>query len=172
MQEQKESFFKKFYTSFEFGIVTTVSFLIGIYITHLFGGGMPVIGGLWVAISAIIVLQDTREITKHFAYIRVVGSLIGSLVAGVVLAIFIINYYVIFLIVFLAVLVCEVINFKEGLRLAALTSVIIIAVSLVDPSVNFIINVTARFVESCCGSFIAIIIRYITHYGSIYLAKK
>jgi len=172
MQEQKESILKKLYSSFEFGIATAISFFVGMHITLFFHGSMPIIGGLWVAISAIIVLQDTKDVTNHFAYVRIVGSFIGALVSAISLAVLPVNVFVIFFIVFLAVFVCEITNFKEGLRLAALSVAIIIAVSIADPSVNYIINCTARFIESCCGSFIAIIIRLVTHYGANYLTKK
>ena len=164
-----ESIWKKLYASLEFGIVTTVSFLLGVYITQLFGAGMPMIGGLWVAISAIIVLQETKDIAMHFALVRISGSFLGAVISCILLAFLPVNFYSIFFIIFITAFTCKIINFEEGLRLAALTAAIIIAVSFVDPGVKYYLNSTARFIESCCGSFLAIAVRYATHYGSKYL---
>ena len=126
---------------------------------------------LWVAISAIIVLQDRKDITEHFAFVRIAGSFVGSVVPGIILSFLPANFYTIFLIVFLTVFICNILNFNEGMRLAALTASVIIAVSLTDPKVAFYMNSASRFVESCCGSFLAILIRYLTHYSIQYLKK-
>lgn len=51
-----------------------VAYLLGFWFTSLFPGYLPRIGGLWSALSAIVVTQDSRQDTRASASLRLLGS--------------------------------------------------------------------------------------------------
>ncbi|MCT0211344.1 MAG: hypothetical protein DCF18_14640 [Cyanobium sp.] len=63
----------------EIALAALVAYVLGFWFTSLFPGYLPKIGGLWSAISAIVVTQSTRRETTSSASLRNLGSAIGSL---------------------------------------------------------------------------------------------
>jgi uncharacterized membrane protein YccC len=54
----------------------------GFHFTALFPGYRPKIGGLWSAISAIVVTQSSRKETTSSASLRIIGSAVGALTSA------------------------------------------------------------------------------------------
>lgn len=161
MHNQPKNILFHIYFSLEVALVASVSFLLGKWLTDLFHVGMPMIGGLWVAISAIIVLQNDLKRTRHFAFVRILGSLVGAILAGVALSFLPLNFLTICLVIFLAVLCCKLLKFEEGVRLAALTAAVIIAVGYTDPHISYSLNAIERFVQSLVGAVFALLVRLV-----------
>lgn len=61
----------------EIALAALVAYVLGFWFTSLFPGYLPKIGGLWSAISAIVVTQSTRRETTSSASLRILGSAIG-----------------------------------------------------------------------------------------------
>jgi uncharacterized membrane protein YgaE (UPF0421/DUF939 family) len=78
---------KRLHTPAEIAIAALVAYLLGFWFTSLFPGYLPKIGGLWSAISAIVVTQATRRDTTSSASLRVLGSAIGALTSAVYLTV-------------------------------------------------------------------------------------
>ena len=66
----------------EIAVAALVAYLIGFWFTGLFPGYLPKIGGLWSAISAIVVTQATRRETTSSASLRILGSAIGAITSA------------------------------------------------------------------------------------------
>ena len=71
----------------QMALVSLASYSIGFYSTSLFHDGSASIGGLWSAISGVMVLQATRRDTWSAASLRILGTLIGSIVSAAYLAV-------------------------------------------------------------------------------------
>jgi len=69
----------------EIALAALVAYVLGYWFTSLFPGYLPKIGGLWSAISAIVVTQATRQETTSSASLRIVGSAIGAITSAVYL---------------------------------------------------------------------------------------
>ncbi|MBK2123820.1 FUSC family protein [Fangia hongkongensis] len=150
----------KLYLSVEMTVAIFICFLLG-YIMTASNGGMPAISALWCAISAITVLHDTRKETIHSGIIRVIGSLIGALISGILLSYFSAGFWVLLPMMFIISIICKLINFEEGLRLALLTAAVVFAVSYASPSVSGYENAIFRFLESLVGTAVAVALRIV-----------
>ncbi len=136
-------------------VVCLAAYLAGSAFTALFHGGATVIGGVWSVISGIVVLQATLQDTRGSAMLRVLGTLIGAVVAAIYLSLFPFNPLGMAICVGVAVLFCQAIGVPDHARLAAITIVIVLAVSVALPAVSPWVNALLRFIESCIGAGIA-----------------
>jgi uncharacterized membrane protein YccC len=136
-------------------VVCFASYVAGSAFTSLFHAGSEVIGGVWSVISGIVVLQATLEDTRGSAMLRVLGTLIGATIAAIYLAFFRFDPLGMALCVGVTVLFCQAIRVPDHARLAAVTVVIVLAVSLADPNIRPALNALLRFLESCIGAGIA-----------------
>jgi len=65
-------------------IVTVIAaYLCGYYFTSFFHEPTSLFGGLWAAISAIIVLEASHKETYTSAINRITGTLTGAVVSGI-----------------------------------------------------------------------------------------
>lgn len=136
-------------------IVCLASYVAGSGFTSLFHAGTAVVGGVWSVISGIVVLQATLQDTRGSAMLRVLGTLIGAVVAAIYLSLFPFHPLGMAICVGVAVLFCQAIGVPDHARLAAITIVIVLAVSVAIPTASPWVNALLRFVESCIGAGIA-----------------
>jgi uncharacterized membrane protein YccC len=73
--------------SVQIALVSCLSYLAGIHFTALFHGASASIGGLWSAISGIVVLQGTRRDTWSSGSLRIVGTAVGSAISAAYLTV-------------------------------------------------------------------------------------
>ncbi|MEB3185520.1 MAG: hypothetical protein VKM97_06510 [Cyanobacteriota bacterium] len=69
----------------EIALAALVAYWLGSWFTSLFPGYLPKIGGLWSAISAIVVTQATSKEALSSASLRILGSAIGAATSAVYL---------------------------------------------------------------------------------------
>jgi uncharacterized membrane protein YccC len=136
-------------------VVCFASYVAGSAFTGLFHAGSAVIGGVWSVISGIIVLQATLEDTRGSAKLRVLGTLIGAVVAALYLAGLPFHPLGMAVAVGVTVLLCQALRVPDHARLASITVVIVLAVSVADPTIRPALNALLRFFESCIGAGIA-----------------
>lgn len=137
--------------------VCLASFLAGRGFTALFHAGSAMLGGLWSVVSGIVVLQATLEDTRGSALLRIVGTFIGAGVGAIYLSFLPFSALGMTACVGVTVLFCQAAGVPDHARLAAVTVVIILAVSVAAPGLNPIVNSLLRFVESCIGAAVAIV---------------
>jgi uncharacterized membrane protein YccC len=136
-------------------VVCFAAYVAGTSFTSLFHAGSATIGGVWSVISGIIVLQATLEDTRGSAKLRVLGTFIGAGLAAVYLVFFPFHPVGMAAAVGVTVLVCQALRVPDHARLAAVTVVIVLAVSMADPTIRPALNALLRFLESCIGAGIA-----------------
>jgi uncharacterized membrane protein YgaE (UPF0421/DUF939 family) len=143
-------------------VVCFAAYVAGTSFTSLFHAGSTILGGVWSVVSGIVVLQATLEDTRGSAMLRVLGTLIGATVAAIYIAMFRFDPLGMAVCVGITVLFCQSIRVPDHARLAAVTVVIVLAVSVADPTIRPALNALLRFVESCIGAGIATLAMYLT----------
>lgn len=143
--------------SIQIGLVSLLAYLIGFHLTALFHGATASIGGLWSAISGIVVLQTTRHDTWSSASLRVVGTAVGSIISGLYLSLLPFSAVGLCAATVLTVLVCYGLRIADHARLAAITVSVIMVTASLNPTMNALENAALRFGESCIGTALAVL---------------
>ncbi len=143
------------------------SYVSGYYFTQMIHEPTSLVGGLWAAISGIIVCESTARETLHSAKIRIIGSLTGAIISGVYLVFFPFTILGFAICIALGVLLCYFFKIQHSIKLTAITISVILIVSTVEKELHPIINAGLRFVESAIGTALALAVAY----GAYYLNK-
>jgi uncharacterized membrane protein YccC len=141
----------------EIAVAALVAYLLGFWFTSLFPGYLPKIGGLWSAISAIVVTQATRRDTTSSASLRILGSAIGAITSAIYLTLLPFHPLGMALAIFATVLLCTAVNIPSHGRLAAITVIVVMVTSSLDPKLSAGLNALLRFLESCIGTGVAVV---------------
>jgi uncharacterized membrane protein YccC len=139
------------------GVACLLAYLAGFHLTLALLGVPSFIGALWCVISAIVVLQATRQETLASAWLRILGTLIGATVSAVYLLFFPLHPVGLAASIGLTMLLCEILHLPGHARLASITVAVIMIVSMIHPQMNPLINAGLRFVESCIGATLAVL---------------
>ena len=130
---------------------------LGSWFTSLFPGYLPKIGGLWSAISAIVVTQATSKEALSSASLRILGSAIGAATSAVYLILLPFHPAGMAVAIFATVLLCAAVNVPSHGRLAAITVIVVMVTSSLDPRLSPGLNALLRFAESCIGTGVAVL---------------
>ena len=141
----------------QIALAALVAYVLGSQFTSLFPGYLPKIGGLWSAISAIVVTQMNRKETRSSASLRILGSTIGAITSAVYLALLPFHPLGMAAAIFATVLVCTALNVPSHGRLAAITVIVVMVTSSLDPALNPGINALLRLAESGIGTAMAVL---------------
>ena len=141
----------------EIAVAALLAYWLGSWFTSLFPGYLPKIGGLWSAISAVVVTQATRRDTTDSASLRILGSAIGALTSAVYLTLLPFHPLGMALAIFATVTLCAAVNIPSHGRLAAITVIVVMVTGSLDPKLSPGLNALLRFLESCIGTGIAVL---------------
>ena len=141
----------------QISLTALASYLIGFYSTKTPDTGNASIGGLWAAISGIVVLQASRQETFAMATLRILGSGIGSLVSALYLSVLPFSPWGMGLCIFITVLLCHLVRIPDHARLASLTVAIVMVVADNSPQLPPAVNAGLRFAESSIGTAVAML---------------
>jgi uncharacterized membrane protein YgaE (UPF0421/DUF939 family) len=129
-----------------------VAAAIALWISHLIHADVR---GLWVVLSAIVVLQSTAPDSLQSSIDRIIGTTVGALVGGCVGLIFDSSSLGVILAVLLAALVCCFIPpLKKTAHVASLTALIVILL----PEGSSVQTARHRFVDTLVGIGVALAI--------------
>lgn len=143
------------------------SYLCGFYFTQMIHEPTSLVGGLWAAISGIIVFENTAPDTLHSAKIRIIGSLTGAIVSGIYLFFFPFTILGFSICIALGVLLCFLFEIQHSIKLTAITISVILIVSTVEKELDPMLNAGLRFFESAIGTSLALLVAY----GAYFLNK-
>ena len=141
----------------EIALAALVAYWLGSWFTSLFPGYLPKIGGLWSAISAIVVTQATSKEALSSASLRILGSAIGAATSAVYLILLPFHPAGSSVAIFATLLLCAAVNVPSHGRLAAITVIVVIVTSSLDPKLSPGLNALLRFAESCIGTGVAVL---------------
>ena len=94
----------------EIALAALLAYWLGSWFTSLFPGYLPKIGGLWSAISAIVVTQATSKEALSSASLRILGSAIGAATSAVYLTLLPFHPAGMAVAIFATVLLCAAVN--------------------------------------------------------------
>jgi len=153
-------------TALQFAIVSAVSFSLALWLSTVLPGSpeSDMIGAMWAMISAIVVTQDTRSATISTAWLRIFGSLIGAVFSAVYLTFFPFSIVGMGILIGVVVFTCLLIRMPTYLRLAALTTGIILIISVQNPAIPPVVNAATRFLEVIIGSSVAVAAAWVWQY--------
>lgn len=132
-------------------LITLLGYFLGARFTAIFHGASAPLGGVWAAISGLVVLQSTIRETVRFSLLRTIGTFIGASICGLYLTLFGYSLLGTALCAGLTLSICFLLDIFEYARLAAATVVIIAAVNVQAPEVPPFLNAFLRFSESTIG---------------------
>ena len=141
----------------EIALAALVAYALGTWFTGLFPGYLPKIGGLWSAISAIVVTQATSKEALSSASLRILGSAIGAATSAVYLTLLPFHPAGMALAIFATLLLCAAVKVPSHGRLAAITVIVVMVTSSLDPKLSPGLNALLRFAESCIGTGVAVL---------------
>jgi len=138
-------------------LVSVASYLAGFYFTAIFHTHMASLGALWSAVSGIVVLQASQRATLSLAWLRIFGSFIGAVTSAAYLSVLPFSAFGMAASVFVTVLLCHIARIPEHARMAAITVVVIMVITNIDPALGPISNAALRFCEAFIGATIAVL---------------
>jgi len=141
----------------QIAVAALVAYTLGFWFTSLFPGYLPKIGGLWSAISAVVVTQVTRKDAASSASLRILGSAIGAITSAVYLTLLPFHPLGMAAAIFATVMICAAINVPSHGRLAAITVIVVMVTGSLDPALSPGVNALLRFLESCIGTGVALL---------------
>jgi uncharacterized membrane protein YccC len=143
--------------SVQIALVCCLAYLAGFRFTALFHGASASIGGLWSAISGMVVLQGTRRDTWSSGSLRIVGTAVGSAISAAYLSVMSFSAIGMAVSILVTVLVCHAIRIPNHARLAAITVSVIMVTASLNAGLNPIENAALRFFECCIGTVLAVL---------------
>ena len=149
---------KELLISVQIALVALLAYWIGLRFTALFPGYFPKIGGLWSAISAVIVVQVSKKDTADSAWLRVIGTALGAAISALYLSLFPFHAVGMGASIFFSSLICTSLNMNSWMRLSAITVLVVMVTASLNPALNPALNALLRFCESCIGSAVAVIL--------------
>lgn len=141
-------------------LITLLGFYLGSRFTAIFHGSSAQIGGLWSAISGLVVLQSTISETLKASLLRTIGTAIGALICALYLSLFGFSLLGMAFCAGLVLAVCFMLDIFEYARLAAATVVVISVVSGESPGISPFLNAFLRFSEATIGVGVCIVCVY------------
>lgn len=136
--------------------LVVVSYFLGIQLSRLVNMPDTNIGGMWCAISAIVVFDDLRENVKQLLKNRLLGTLIGSVI-GVVWMYFVKDLMTSVCLSLVVVSILISLLKLDGALKIACTTVLIVSISTHGASFSQIgITATMRFIESVLGGLLSL----------------
>jgi uncharacterized membrane protein YgaE (UPF0421/DUF939 family) len=145
---------------FEGIVITLLGFYLGSRFTSIFNGASSQIGGIWSAISGLVVLQSTIRETLKSSLLRLIGTAIGAILCAVYLWLFGFSMLGMAFCAGLTLAVCYMLDIFEYARLAAATVVIIAVVGSTSPNVSPFLDAFLRFSEATIGVGVCILCVY------------
>ena len=142
----------------QIALAALLAYWIGFSFTSLFPGYLPKIGGLWSAISAVVVTQLTRKDTTSSASLRVLGTAIGAFTSALYLTVLPFHPIGMAVAIFATGVICTALRVPSHGRLAAITVIVVMVTASLDPALSPGLNALLRFAESCIGTAVAVLV--------------
>ncbi len=153
-----KAYLEFFYFSTEAALVGLIAYLLGSMLSVSVRQVMPQMGGMWCAISALVVLQSFFQATKRAGFERILGSCMGAVSSGFICQNFGYGYGQLLASIFIVVYIMNLLNAEPATRLGSTTAAVIVINGLMHPAEQAWLNAFMRFIEGILGVSIAFII--------------
>jgi len=138
--------------------VVLLSYCGGLYFTGLIHPESALFGAMWASVSGLASMQDDLPGTRDAAALRVWGTLVGAVIAATYLSLLPFSTLGLALAAGLAAGAGALLKLTDGGRLSAITVTVIAILTVINPDLHPVSNASLRFLESCLGSAMALLI--------------
>lgn len=142
------------------GIAASLSFLIGHWFYELIEHPSTFVSGLWCVMASIVVMQSRLGGTYKAVWSRFLGILVGSVAGGLFITTMGEGAISICIGVFFTVALCSLLNLADSIRIAGLSTALIIVSAMARPGVDPWDFAFFRFIDSCIGLVVALCVSY------------
>ena len=137
-------------------LAVVIAYLLGFGLNQLFHLGNSVIGGLWCAISGILMIQTLMQESFKMGWSRLWGSLVGGIISAIVATFTGYHIWSLCVCIFLTVVAVKLCRIQSTLRIAGITVVVVMIIGMATPNVPAWQNSLMRVVESAMGITVGI----------------
>ncbi len=142
------------------GIAAAMAFFLGTGFSLLLGSKETFISGLWTVQAAIVVQQTHLGSTYKSAWMRFLGVLIGCFMGALFTSLLGSTPLSLGIGVGVTIILCSILSIKESIRIATLsTAIIIVLWGMHAESSPWALGVL-RFIESCFGITVAMFVAH------------
>lgn len=142
------------------GLAAALSFFLGSGFSSFIGSPETFISGLWTVQAAIVVQQTHLGSTYKSAWMRFLGVLIGCFVGAVFTSLMGSTPLSLGVGVAMTIIFCAMLSIKESIRIATLSTSIVIVLWGLHTESNPWLLAFLRFIESCFGIIIAMFVAH------------
>jgi uncharacterized membrane protein YgaE (UPF0421/DUF939 family) len=142
-------------------LVVVASYELGFQCTRLFHDPSARIGGMWAAITGVLVLQATRQGTWSAAVLRVMATIVGAILAAVYLVMLPFGPAGLGGVAVVTVLLCHAARIPDHARVAVLTVVVMMVQATLNTTLSPLVSATLRIGESCLGAALAVTVTWL-----------
>lgn len=147
-------------TALKSGVAASLAFVAGISVNHLFSHPNQLISGLWCTMTAIVVLQAHLGGTYKAGLNRLLGVLLGTIMGGICTSFLGSDPVSLGIAIVFTVLGCSLLNLKDSIRIACLSTAVVMILWGMNPTISPWTFSFYRFIDSCLGILIAVIIAH------------
>lgn len=144
--------------AFKTSLAASISLMIGLNYTRFLDRPDTLVSGLWCVMASIVVMQAHLGGTYKAAWARFLGVLIGSTTGSILVDLIGSGSISLGISVFFTIVLCSLMNIKDSFRIAGLSAAIVIIMGGLQPSINPWLFSFYRFLDSCIGILVAVII--------------
>lgn len=141
-----------------------LSYLAGGFITGIFHKETQLMGTMLATISSIVVLQADLKTSVHLGWLRILGTFIGAIVAYIYLTLFPFTLWGLVVCTFILSILCILLNIPDNGKIATITLIWVLILSLRNTDLPPWENGLLRFIESSVGSAIGITLAWLVQY--------
>lgn len=152
--------------------VIYLSYLAGGFITGLFHKETQLMGAMLATISSVVVLQADLKTSIHLGWLRILGTFIGATVAYIYLTLFPFSIWGLVACTFVLEIICLLLNIPDNGKMATITLIWVLILSLKNTDLPPWENGLLRFIESSVGSVIGIIFAWLVQYLKVKTEKR
>ena len=146
-----------FYLSLEAGLIGLAAYTLGKNLGTAIHHTSYELGGMWCAISALVVLQSFLKEAKKAAAARIFGSFIGAVVSTVICKWWGYGYWQLIFSIMVSVYLMSLLGASNATRLGSTTAAVIVISGILHPEETAWLNALIRFLESVLGVSLAFI---------------
>lgn len=143
------------------GLSAGIALFLGLLLSHYFQRPDTIISGMWSTLAAIVVQQGHLGSTYQSAWIRFMGVLIGCGMGGLFTTLMGSNPVSLCFSIMITVVVCSLFGLKDSVRISCLSVAVVMVLWGLRPSTSPWMFGFFRFLDSCLGISVAVLIAHI-----------
>lgn len=149
-------------------IAIWLAYELGSQLAHSFHEESRWMGAMLASVSGIVVLQADLKSSLQQGVLRIIGIFIGCVIAVLYLTWFPFSVGGMILSVLVLELLCMVLGIPDNGKMATITLLIVLLISVEAPGLSPLANGAFRFIESSAGALVGIVLAWVAEKTKLY----